>query len=44
MHRLRLHNRANVEKEELNKMLIKNALSPKTHEKRYREVDMALEC
>lgn len=42
-HRDRLQNKANDEKEELNKMLIKNKLSPRTHEKRYKEVDLFLE-
>jgi hypothetical protein len=32
-----------MEKEELNNMLIKNRLSPRTHEKMYKEVDLVLE-
>jgi|JI6StandDraft_1071083.scaffolds.fasta_scaffold196141_1 hypothetical protein len=35
-HKDRLLSKANDEKEELNKMLIKNKLSPRTHEKKYK--------
>lgn len=41
-HKQRLQSKANDDKEELNKMLIKNTLTPRTHEKKYKEVDQAL--
>ena len=43
VHRIRLQSKATTEKEELNKMLIRQTLSPRTHEKMYKEVDMMLE-
>lgn len=35
-HKERLQNKAKDDKEELNKMLIKNNLTPRTHEKKYK--------
>lgn len=42
-HKERLHSKASSEKEELNSMLIRNTLSPRTHEKKYKEVESCLE-
>ena len=43
VHKLRLQNKASNEKEELNDMLIRHKLSPRTHEKMFKEVDLMLE-
>jgi hypothetical protein len=38
----RLHSRAENDKKELNNMLMKNKLSPRTHEKKYKDIDQHL--
>jgi hypothetical protein len=42
-HKERLQIKAKDDREELNKMLIRNMLTPRTHEKKYKEVEQVLE-
>lgn len=42
-HKERLQIQATSDREQLNKLLLKNQLSPRTHEKRYKEVQEGLD-